>query len=167
MLLKTFKITDFQSIRDSNPVDVGDITCLVGKNEAGKTSVLKALYRLNPIARGDDRFDVTDDYPRSRVTEYEQEVNSGKRSHAVVAEAAFALEDVELKPIELHFGPGVVPDAAVTLKRGYENKTTFAINTDEKIAGETLLKKAHLNDNLTWSSLSGSCCRSPEAGRNT
>ena len=60
MLLKTFQIHDFQSIRDSNPVEVGDITCL-GKNEAGKTAILGALYRLNPITKGEDKFDVTDD----------------------------------------------------------------------------------------------------------
>jgi predicted ATP-dependent endonuclease of OLD family len=39
-------------------------TCLVGKNEAGKTALLKALYRLNPIVETEGRFDVTDDYPR-------------------------------------------------------------------------------------------------------
>ena len=84
MLLKTFRVHDFQSIWDSNPVEVGDVTCLVGKNEAGKTAILKALYRLNPITNGEDRFDVTDDYPRSCVTEYEQQINSGKRQHVVV-----------------------------------------------------------------------------------
>jgi predicted ATP-dependent endonuclease of OLD family len=158
MLLKTFHIRDFQSIRHSNPVEVGDITCLVGKNEAGKTAILKALYRLNPIAKGEDKFDVTDDYPRSRVTEYEQGIKAGKCSHAVVTEAVFGLEDEELKPIEEHFGPGVLPDAAVSLTRGYENKTVFGLKVDEKIAGETLLVKANLDealkqDNLTWNSL--------------
>jgi predicted ATP-dependent endonuclease of OLD family len=67
MILRDFQIRDFQSVTDSNRVEVGDITCLVGKNETGKSALLKALYRLRPIAGGDDKFDVTDDYPRSRV----------------------------------------------------------------------------------------------------
>lgn len=57
------QITEFQSIRDSNPFSITDITCLVGKNEAGKSAVLQALYRLNPVIKGADHYSVTDDYP--------------------------------------------------------------------------------------------------------
>src|SRR5258708_1262360 len=110
MLLKTFHVHEFQSIRDSNPVDTGEITCLVGKNEAGKTALLRALYRLNPINQKDDKFDVTDDYPRAYVTEYELGVRRGEHKHAIVITATFALEAVELAPIEEHFGSGVLPE---------------------------------------------------------
>jgi predicted ATP-dependent endonuclease of OLD family len=158
MLLKTFQISDFQSIRDSNPVEVGDVTCMVGKNEARKTSLLKALYRLNPIMKGEDRFDVTDDYPRSHVTEYEQAIRGGTGAHAVVTAATFEVEQDELRPIEEHFGSGVMPEAAVTLTRGYENKTHFTLKADEQIAGDTLLARANLGaelkqENLTRKSL--------------
>jgi len=44
MLLKQFHVTTFQGVLKSGPVEVDDITCLVGKNEAGKTALLKALY---------------------------------------------------------------------------------------------------------------------------
>jgi ABC-type cobalamin/Fe3+-siderophores transport system ATPase subunit len=47
-------------------------TCLVGKNEAGKTALLEAIYRLNPIIETDGNFDVTDDFPRSTVEDYSQ-----------------------------------------------------------------------------------------------
>ena len=67
MLLKSLRITNFQSIQDSSEFETGDITCLVGKNEAGKTSLLKALYRLNPIISEETQFSVTDDYPGSQV----------------------------------------------------------------------------------------------------
>ena len=70
MKLKSFTVTNFQSIRGSNPVEVGDVTCFVGKNEAGKTALLKALYRLNPIVEADASFNVTDDYPRVAVECY-------------------------------------------------------------------------------------------------
>jgi energy-coupling factor transporter ATP-binding protein EcfA2 len=44
-----------------------DVTCLVGKNESGKTTILKALHRLNP-ANGDSRtFALVTEYPRWRL----------------------------------------------------------------------------------------------------
>jgi predicted ATP-dependent endonuclease of OLD family len=60
MKLTHVHITEFQSIRDSNPFEIGDTTCLVGKTEAGKTALLKALYRhrrrgIDERRSGDER----------------------------------------------------------------------------------------------------------------
>ena len=49
MKLARVHVTEFQSVRDSGAFEIGDITCLVGKNESGKTAILQALYRLNPF----------------------------------------------------------------------------------------------------------------------
>ena len=159
MILKSFSVRNFQSITDSNAIGVGEITCLVGKNEAGKTALLKALYRLNPITKADDKFDVTEDYPRSRVSEYEQEVNSGKKKPDIVTTAMFALEPAELKNIEDDFGAGVLPYASVTLERGYDNTTYFYLNVNEVVAGNALLARAKLAgpfsaEGLRWTTLS-------------
>lgn len=43
------------------PVDP-EITCLVGKNEAGKSGMLEAPYLFTPAY--DERFDVNEQYPR-------------------------------------------------------------------------------------------------------
>jgi len=72
---------------------------LVGKNEAGKTALLEALYRLNPIVSLDGNFDVTDDYPRSEVEDYQQGVEGGQRQEAVVVRAVFGLDESELEAI--------------------------------------------------------------------
>jgi energy-coupling factor transporter ATP-binding protein EcfA2 len=45
-----------------------DVTVLVGKNESGKTTLLKALHRLNPAAGDDLKFDLTIEYPRWRLS---------------------------------------------------------------------------------------------------
>ena len=65
MKLSSVRISEFQSIRDSNLFEIGDVTCLVGKNEAGKTALLRALERLNPVITipSHSNFDVIDDYP--------------------------------------------------------------------------------------------------------
>src|SRR5436309_13695762 len=97
MKLSRVQITEFQSIRDSNEFEVGDITCLVGKNEAGKTAVLQALDRLNPVV-SPGTFDVTDDYPRADVEDYRAAVDSKEREPANVITATFTLDSTELKP---------------------------------------------------------------------
>ena len=46
--LKTVKIDHFKHVLNSTPVEIQpDITCLVGKNESGKSAFLEALRRLN------------------------------------------------------------------------------------------------------------------------
>lgn len=63
MKLLEVNIKKFRNIIDSNPVRIeDDITCLVGKNESGKTSFLHSLYRLNPY-RPNVKFKVEDQYP--------------------------------------------------------------------------------------------------------
>ena len=79
MRLKSFEISNYQSVLSSGVVTVGDITCLVGKNEAGKTALLRALYKLNPIRTEDASYSVTDDYPRLDVGDHEDDVKAGKR----------------------------------------------------------------------------------------
>jgi len=60
MKLIEVTVRNFRNIIDSNPVKIqDDITCIVGKNESGKTSFLHALYRLNPV-RPNVKFKVED-----------------------------------------------------------------------------------------------------------
>ena len=42
MKLTKVRVREFQSIWDSTEFEIGDVACLVGKNEAGKTALLKA-----------------------------------------------------------------------------------------------------------------------------
>jgi predicted ATP-dependent endonuclease of OLD family len=70
MKLRKVQVTEFKSVWDSNVFEIDRIACLVGKNESGKTAILQALYRLNPIVDNDCNFDVTDDYPRTEVENY-------------------------------------------------------------------------------------------------
>ena len=155
MKLVKVKITDFQSIQDSNEFDIGDVTCLVGKNEAGKTALLKALYRLNPVLEEDGDFDVTDDYPRQHVTEYEEAVEHGK-SHANVVQATFALEDEDVIPVEERFGPDCLvgnPPTA-TLTKGYANRRHINnLETDPEAALKHLIETADLPESMNSSLL--------------
>ncbi|MBW2149391.1 MAG: AAA family ATPase [Deltaproteobacteria bacterium] len=63
MKLISAQIRLFRNILDSTEVDIeDDVTCLVGKNESGKTAFLQALYRLNPALRNVS-FSIHEQYP--------------------------------------------------------------------------------------------------------
>src|SRR5215470_15555840 len=106
MKLKKIRVQEFKSIMDSNDVDITDVTCLVGKNEAGKTAFLEALYKLNPIVPEHARFDVVEEYPRAHIGDYIVDVDQEGRDPAQVIEAYFSLDEKELASIENEFGRG-------------------------------------------------------------
>lgn len=53
MTLKRFRVTNFRSIMDSGWIDCDDVTSLVGVNEAGKSNVILALWKLRPVRDGE------------------------------------------------------------------------------------------------------------------
>ena len=150
MKLIKVQITDFQSIRDSNEFDIGDVTCLVGKNEAGKTALLKALSRLNPVLEEEGDFDVTDDYPRQHMTEYEAAVERGEPT-ANVVRATFALEVDDIAEVEEIFGKDCLIDdpPIVVLIKGYSNENRFQnFEIDTESAIKHLIETADLPESL-------------------
>lgn len=144
MRLKTVTITEFKAIRDSGTFDTGDVTCLVGKNEAGKTALLQALYRLNPVVPEHTKFDVNDDYPRSDVEDYRQDIENGNREPATVVTADFELGDEEVAAVEREVGRGVLQSRLVQLKRGYYDTLHFTLHLNEGVAVKHLIATAEL-----------------------
>lgn len=65
MHLTSFMVTNFRSIDDSGSVDVSQITAILGRNESGKSNLLRALHSLNP-AEGFAALNPTKDFPRHR-----------------------------------------------------------------------------------------------------
>lgn len=61
MTLKWFRVTNFRSIMDSGWIECDDVTSLVGVNEAGKSNVILALWKLNPVRDGE--IDALHDMP--------------------------------------------------------------------------------------------------------
>lgn len=65
MQLETFRIQNFRSINDSGVIDISRITALLGRNESGKSNLLRALHSLNP-AEGFKALNPIKDFPRHR-----------------------------------------------------------------------------------------------------
>ena len=149
MKLAAVQIREYKSIRDSNRFEIGDVACLVGKNESGKTAILEAIYRLNPIVEEHGRFDVTDDYPRVDAEDYQQDLDAGRRKqHAIIITATFNLEPQEIKAIEKDYGEGVLKSPAITVTKGYENKSYFNLDLNESVAVKALFQSSDLPENI-------------------
>ena len=150
MRLKKIQITNYQSILDSTEFAVGDVTCLVGKNEAGKTALLKALYRLNPINSEDRNFDVTMDYPRQTMARYKREVNAGRREPVQVVRAAYALEQDDINAVHETFGTESlkIKEPTLLLTKGYSNELAAeGFDVDEAAILKHLVSTANLPSN--------------------
>lgn len=145
--LRRVNITEFKSIWETGQFEVGDITCLVGKNEAGKTAVLQALHRLNPITADNVEFNVTLDYPRSEVEDYSLRIESGA-DHAIVVRATFQLSPEEAKAVEAEIGPGALRIPELTLSRGYDGKLCIGLPVEETAAVDELVRRAELPESL-------------------
>ena len=66
MTLKRFRVTNFRSVMDSGWVDCDSVTSLVGVNEAGKSNIILALWKLNPAREGE--IDALHDMPTKEYT---------------------------------------------------------------------------------------------------
>ena len=67
MKLTNFRIKNYKVIADTESVRVDPrVTALVGKNESGKTAVLKAMWKTRNVANA--TFDKLYDYPRDRYS---------------------------------------------------------------------------------------------------
>jgi hypothetical protein len=54
--MKKAVVRNYKSVENSGEFSVDQITCLVGKNEAGKSAILDALYKLNPVEQNRGEF---------------------------------------------------------------------------------------------------------------
>ena len=120
---------------------------MVGKNEAGKTALLKALYRLNPIVEGEGHFDTTDDYPRRSVNDYEDDVTAGNREPATVVKATYRLDPNDVQAVIEVFGSECVESDSpcLTLSKGYSNDIPYsAIEVNADVALRHLVETSGL-----------------------
>ncbi len=83
MRLTRLHVKSFESVRDSTPFDIQDVTCLVGKNESAKTGILQRATKRR-------RFECKDDgHTSGRIerTEWQRILETLKQCHWVVAGA--------------------------------------------------------------------------------
>jgi hypothetical protein len=138
MLLREFTVSHYRNVLDSGSIPVErDVTCLVGKNEAGKTALLHALQRLNPARPA--KFELEADYPRWLLV---ADRKSGTAERQIPIGAVFELEDDDRAAIDDALGSEVIKGSTVRVSRGYANDLLIAIDPDETKAVTHLIKEA-------------------------
>ncbi len=126
--LLAFRLQMYKNFIDSDEVEVdSEATVLVGKNEAGKTTLLEALWRLNPANPPGRDFDFTLDYPRWLKKEHESQDVAAALPPIL---ATFRLGEAAVKEIEEQFGSGVLKDEHFTLSRSYDGAVEVDAATD-------------------------------------
>lgn len=86
MQLKAFRVQKFRNIENSGKVELLDpLTCVVGKNQAGKSALLRALHKFNPHHHAP--YDMRSEWPRGQRT--------NRNEKQVVCEVHFTLSTEE------------------------------------------------------------------------
>ena len=142
MKLQTVQVTNFRSVEDSEVFELGGVTCLVGKNESGKSAILLALAALNPHSATPAVLDKERDYPRRLLTQYSQR---HRDKEAVAVKTTWKLEGTDLNAIAAEVGEGVVASDVVTVSRRYNQAIEVEVNIDFKPSLEFLYKKFALD----------------------
>lgn len=67
MRMNKFRVQNYKKVGDTGWVSSGDLLCLVGKNESGKSSIFRGLSKLNPS--DGEKYDGLKEFPRRRYTD--------------------------------------------------------------------------------------------------
>jgi len=111
-----YQVRNFRSIEESDWIDAADNTCLVGTNEAGKTNLLLALWKLNPA--NDEPIRPLADFPRHLYSQYKADLHEKD----VFIRADFELEQVVRNKIAQDCGCDTEQVKVVLVERQYNSK---------------------------------------------
>lgn len=127
MKLMKAEIRRYRSIEESTTFVVEpDVTCLVGKNESGKTATLQALYKSRPVDKAS--FDAGIDYPSHKTREL-----TGSTGSIPVTVLTYELDDDDVAAVETEFGLGALSSRTVTVTTGYRSSSvTWVVHVSEK-----------------------------------
>jgi AAA domain, putative AbiEii toxin, Type IV TA system/AAA ATPase domain len=133
MKLKEIEVKNYKIIDDTNPVKIDPrVTALVGKNESGKSAILKTLWKSRNVA--DTKFDKLLDYPRDRYA-------AERKGTQAVSVLTFELtpEEIDLVVEECKLDPHHPPKLVIyTTSYLGEDKTKVEVTFEEGFVQHTL-----------------------------
>ncbi|MGR3565050.1 MAG: AAA family ATPase [Heliomarina sp.] len=133
MQILTFRVTNYRSIQDSGEISASRITALLGRNESGKSNLLRALTHLNPVGGMQPLNDVKD-FPRNRRLEECSE-------NTPVVVTTWALDEHEQAQVS-KIWPRARPDEPIAITRFYGAKRTIFISRDDLSFDTEVIEKA-------------------------
>jgi predicted ATP-dependent endonuclease of OLD family len=143
MQLTHVHVTNFRSIEDSTEFEVGQLLCLVGKNEAGKTAIELALAGLNPHPSTVFAYDLERDYPRRWLADYEERHS---KEQALIISTKWKLSAEEEAAIAEEIGAGAIGDTVRVYRRYEDDEPQWSVPIDLKAAVANLIAMEKLDE---------------------
>lgn len=137
MKLVKARVKVYKAVIDSEWFTLDDLTCLVGKNESGKTAILEALEKINAARTERGNFRETD-YPRVLSENYS--------ASEIAVETVWALNDEEVGQLgRLAGDPNAVTGREVTVTKSYGNELGWSIPVNMSASAAALLASGGLS----------------------
>ncbi|MGM0696967.1 MAG: ATP-dependent nuclease [Actinomycetota bacterium] len=126
MKLQKVAIRRYRSIEEMDAFEIEpDVTCLVGKNESGKTAVLQALNKSH--SHDGAKFDEGLDYPTTRTSERRKAEGTMQ-----VTTLSYHVDDSDVQAVEDCMGKGALSSRMLTVKTRYDGTSTWVVELDEE-----------------------------------
>ncbi|HUS75763.1 MAG TPA: AAA family ATPase [Methanothrix sp.] len=144
MKLKSVRVENYKCIDDSNEFTVEDVTCLVGKNESGKTALLQALYKLKPDILVDGKFDPLNEYPRRKYSAYKERCKTNPDN---ILTTCWQIETKDIDSLSDIIGCEFMENKIIKVTKGYDNEIYWDIDyIDERQIIEKYIHSAGLSE---------------------
>ena len=134
-----FRVQNFRNIDDSGWISLEKVTAFVGRNESGKTSLLKALHKFNPGT--EEPYNAQREFPRDRYTR-DYVANGSEGGDWPACSVKFQIIDpLRTKIAELLDDDRDPPDA-VMLTRYYDGSLKFVYYpeiSDRQVSSEPVV----------------------------
>ena len=117
-----FRVQHYRNIDDSGWIPVERVTNFVGRNESGKTALLKALHKFNPATA--EPYDPQREFPRDRYTR-DYIANGSEGGDWPVCSVAYVLPDDCKTEISTFLEPGQTTPNQAVVTRYYDGSLLF------------------------------------------
>lgn len=143
MKLAAVTIQKFRNFVEPQRIEIEpDVTALVGKNESGKTSILKALHRLNPANGAAREFTFTTEYPRWRMARDRRRNPAIMDTRPVIAE--FTVDAIDIKVLSPKLPAPLLPTSTIFASRDYANEYDLWVQTPLQDVINHAAERAHV-----------------------
>lgn len=142
MKIEAVKVENFKSIDETDWVEVEDVSCFIGANEAGKTAFLEAIHKINPVA-GSKNYDPLMEYPRRDYREYDEYRHED--NPARVASIRYKLSSADKSTISDEFDHNITIGDTLKVTKDYKNQYSWYYQIDAREFLEDYLNSYNLH----------------------
>lgn len=131
MKVTRFRVQNFRNIDDSGWIALESLTAFVGRNESGKSSLLKALHKFNPARP--EPYDAQREFPRERYTR-DYLAGGANGGEWPVCSVEFEIPSEVQRKIARLLDPAQKPPASVTATRYFDGTLTLSYTPDIEVS---------------------------------